>query len=262
MRLLLHDTLLTAPYVTPLSEGWVVPTIPAATAPQLFAADLSGDELVLIASAEVAALAETHVAVPDIAVVSQGEGAIAMRVPVRPDEVERSPVYLHEASGTAEILARATLEAFYGIPPALMTRKPSADAQVVIVEGMDAIREPEAGFSEDLCRAWFILTGEPVVTHVCLAPKDADREEVDAAAAQLRALFAVGHTRRKDVRQLHAERGGIERERLTALFAATRFGLTTADRRALTMLLQRGNRGSAYPYAWDIVYLGERTDGG
>ena len=35
-----------------------------------------------------------------------------------------------------------------------------------VLEGADALRPIEGGFAEDLCRAWFILTALPVVTHI------------------------------------------------------------------------------------------------
>ena len=111
----------------------------------------------------------------DVAVIADGNGAIAMRTPVRPDEVEATPVRLLDTSGIAELLARATLRPFYGIEPTGWVRDgdspEAARAEVVIVEGAEALREPEAGFSEDLSRAWFILTAQPVVSHVLLVPR-------------------------------------------------------------------------------------------
>src|SRR3712207_7483724 len=56
----------------------------------------------------------------------------------------------------AELLARATLKPYYGIEPASWVRDgDSSDAvraEVVVVEGAEALREPEAGYSEDLSR--------------------------------------------------------------------------------------------------------------
>ena len=73
-------------------------------------------------------------------------------------------------------MARATLKPFYGIEVTGWVRDAEAPeaarAEAVIVEGTEALREPEAGFSEDLCRAWFILSGQPLVSHVLLAPRD------------------------------------------------------------------------------------------
>jgi predicted solute-binding protein len=255
MRILVHDTLATASFVLPVSLGWTNPTPPIEARPALPAAAVTDEDVALIPAAEVALLQETHQVVPDVAVVANGEGPITMRVPVRPDEIEETAVRLYHASGTAELLARATLQPYYGIRPEEWTAEDSTAAQVVVVEGAEALRDPEAGFAEDLVRAWFILTGQPVVTHLLVAPKDLDRPTLTPAIEALVTVGALAHERRRDLRRELAEREGIDRDRLARLFAAQRLALGETDRRALLMLLQRGNRGSTYPYVWDLDYL-------
>jgi predicted solute-binding protein len=254
VKLLLHDALATAPLVYPLQAGWAESGLEIELRPSLFAADVDAATAALVPSAEIALLHETHVVVPEVAVIAEQSGTIAMRVPVRPDEVERSPIRLYEASGTAEILARATVEPFYGIVPSEWTRDERADAQVVIVEGSEALMPPEAGFSEDLVRAWFIMTGQPLVSHLLVVPKSVDPGQVRDVMVEARRL---GHERRRDVRKATAERFGVDRERITELGQASRYALEESDRRAMMMLLQRGNRGSAYPYAWQISFAGD-----
>jgi len=255
MRLLIHDTLTTAPLLFPFTAAWLASDVPFEPRSQLRAGDLAADDLALLPSAEVATLQETHLVVPDIAVIADQTGAIAMRAPVRPDEIARTPVRLWEASGTAELVARATLQPYYGILPTVWTSDDSAEAQVVIVEGAEAIRAPEAGFAEDLVRAWFILTGQPLVTHLLVVPKSLDRDAVRPAVDMLRRALDVAQERRRDLRRALAERFDLDRDRLAEVWQATRFTLEESDRRALLMLLQRGNRGSAYPYVWEIPYL-------
>jgi len=255
MRILLHDTLVTAPYVVPARLGWIESPVSVEPMADLRAGDVAPNEVALIPSAEVASLQESHQVVPDFAVIATGEGAVAMRVSVRPDEIEASPVRLYDASGSAEILARATLQPFYGINSTAWTSDDTASAQVVIVEGAEALREPEAGMAEDLTRAWFILTGQPVVSHVLVAPKSLNREALSPVLATLESARAAAHERRRDLRKQLAEREEIDRDRLTRLFAAQRLSLEDEDRRALLMLLQRGNRGSAYPYVWNLTCL-------
>ena len=80
----------------------------------------------LVPSAEIAKLQSTHAVVPGVAVISESHGFIAMRVPVRPDEVGSTGVRLYGVSSTAEVLARATLESFYGIVPSSWTEDDSA----------------------------------------------------------------------------------------------------------------------------------------
>lgn len=254
MKLLLHDSLTTAPLVHPLSAGWVEPSLEIELRSAIVAADLDDQTAALIPSAEIAGLHETHALVPEVAVIFDGKGAIAMRVPVRPDEVARTAVRLYDVSGTGEILARATVQPFYGIVPTDWCRDANPDAQVVIVEGAEALRPPEAGYSEDLVRAWFILTGQPLVSHLLVVPKTADPAPVRDLLVEAR---QVGHERRKELRKAAAERFDVDRERLVELGAATRFAMEEPDRRALMMLLQRGNKGSAYPYVWEVAYAGE-----
>jgi predicted solute-binding protein len=255
MRILLHDTLVTAPYIVPARLGWIESPGPIEPVARLRGGDVGPDDVALVPSAEAASLQESHQVVPDVAVIAAGEGAVAMRVPVRPDEIESTPVRLYDASGAAEILARATLQPFYGIDPTEWTSDDAASAQVVIVEGAEALREPEAGMAEDLARAWFILTGHPVVSHVLVVPQSLDRDALSPILATLESARAAAHERRRDLRKHLAEREEIDRDRLTRLFAAQRLSLETEDRRALLMLLQRGNRGSAYPYVWNLTYL-------
>lgn len=255
MRIVLHDTLATAPYLLPHTLGWVESSLPIAAAKDLRGRDVAADEAALIPSAEVAHLQETHQVVPDVAVIAAGDGAIAMRVPVRPDEIESTPVRLYEASGTAEILARATLQPFYGITSTAWSAGDAPEAQVVVVEGAEALRAPEAGLSEELTRAWFILTGQPVVSHILVVPRSLDRPAVAPIVEVLNALRATAHERRRDLRKHLADAEGIDRDRLARLFAAQRLSLEPADRRALLMLLQHGNHGSAYPYVWNLTYL-------
>ena len=68
--------------------------------PRLTAGDVPDDAVALIPSAEIARLQERFAVVPDIAVIQERDGAVAMRVPVRPDEIERTAVRLYDASGS------------------------------------------------------------------------------------------------------------------------------------------------------------------
>src|SRR5215213_675882 len=176
VRLLIDDTFATSTYTVPITAGWISPPegITIDIANQL-AADAATEESVILAPAsDILRLQQTHQVAGDVAVLADGNGAIAMRTPVRPDEVEATPVRLLDTSGIAELLARATLRPFYGIEPTTWVREgdspEAARAEVVIVEGAEALREPEAGFSEDLSRAWFILTAQPAVSHLLLVP--------------------------------------------------------------------------------------------
>jgi predicted solute-binding protein len=267
VRLLIDDTLATAPFVVPLAEGWVTPAAGVVVEARagLRGGEVAADDLALVASAEVALLGESHRVVPEVATVAGSVGAVAMRTPVRPDEVERGPVRLLGVSGTAEQLARATLRPFYGIEPTGWPRTEddpaAAMAQAVIVEGAEALRPVEGGFAEDLCRAWLILTGTPVVTHVLVAPREAGRESIAPALATLAALRQAAHERRREWRPALGERLGVPLDRLYAFFAEQRLVLEADDRRALLLLLQRGGRGSAYPPVGEVRFLEAAGEG-
>ena len=261
MRLLLHDTLATAPFIIPLGEGWVTPAsdVVVEIRADLRGADLDAYDVALFPVAEVAACQETHRVVPDVACVAGSVGPVVMRTPVRPDEVERSPVRLLATSGAGEVLARATLRPYYGIEPTAWVSTAddpmASSAQVVVVEGVEALRPPEAGFAEDLSRAWFVLTGTAAVTHVLVAPLAADRAVLRPVLETFAALRQAGHDRRREWRRSLAAAQDLPLDRVHAFFAEQRLALDGDDRRALLMLLQRGGRGSAYPPVATVQFL-------
>ncbi len=263
MRLLVHDTLAAAPMIEPFAAGWVAPgpDLTVVPAQSLTAPDVGADDVALLPAPEIARLQETHHIVPDVALVADGRGAVALRTPVRPDEVERTPVRLLDVSSAAEFLARATLRPFYGIEAASWLRADSdpgaAGAQAVVVEGAAALLPPEAGFSEDLCRAWFVLTGLPAVTHLLVAPLAADR---DALAPLLRSLDAARAAadvpeHRRAWHAALAERHDLSRETIRDLFARQRLALDADDRPALLQLFQRAPRPLAYPPLTSLRFL-------
>jgi predicted solute-binding protein len=260
VRLLIHDTFATATYTTPVAAGWVTPPdgLDVAMAPTFRAETIGDEDVALAPSSATLAHQRSHAVAPDIAVVADGVGAIAMRTPVRPDEIDATPVRLLNTSGAAELLARATLTPFYGIEATAWRHDEApeaARAEVVIVEGAEALREPEAGFSEDLCRAWFILTATPTVTHVLLAPQALAADRLAAVVAFLDAARTAGHARRREWRPRLADEMGVGKDRASALWTAQRLALEEPDRRALLALLERGSAGTAGPRPAHVVFV-------
>jgi hypothetical protein len=261
VRLLIDDTFATATYTVPITSGWVSP--PEGVTVEIenqLAADAAAEESVILASAsEILGRQQTHQVAGDVAVIADGNGAIAMRTPVRPDEVEATPVRLLDTSGIAELLARATLRPFYGIESTGWVHAgdspEAARAEVVIVEGAEALREPEAGFSEDLSRAWFILTAQPVVSHVLLLPRALPSADLTNAVDFLEAVKTEGLARRREWRPELADREGVGRDRASAFWAAQRLKLEPADRRALLDLLHKGSRGTSNPPPANVVFI-------
>lgn len=254
MGVLIHDTLATLFFAQPARERWAGTDAEFSVRTSLVAADVGADDAALLPSAEIARLTESHLAAPEVAVVFDGEGPIAMRTPARPDEIDESVVALNGVSGTAEILARATLEPFYGIR-AVSYMSESAEATVSLLEGVATLLPVEGGYQESLIRAWFIMTGQPVVSHLLVAPKSWAPEQINDLIVAMTGLRAAGHARRSELRAAVANEAGIERESLVALFSKIRYALEETDRRALLMLLQRGNKGSNYPYPWSVDYF-------
>jgi len=256
-RLLIDDTFATATFTTPITAGGIEApaSIEGAIGPGLSSAHKDANDVALIASAEGLRLQESHDVVSDVAVVADAVGALAMRTPVRPDEVESTPVRLLDASGPAELLARATLASFYGIEAAGWVRGDAGSAaEVVIVEGAEALREAEAGFSEDLVRAWFILTAQPYVSHVLIAPRIMPTESLQSHVAFLDSIRTAGLERRREWRAAFADRHGVGRDPAYSFWAAQRLKLEEGDRRALLDLLGRGARGSPYPTPTHIQF--------
>lgn len=262
MPLLIDDAMLTAPFRLPLTEGWMdsslAEPLPVTVRAGLVAADVGPADVALLPSAEATLLAETHVILPEVAIVVQGPGAWAMRTPVRPDAVDESLIRLLDVSGTGELLIRALLKPFYGIVAASArfltdANDPAiAEAQVVVIEGIEALVEPEMGFQSDLAQAWFILTGSWPVGYVLVAGVEAlANGDADRAIAMLRAAQVVGTERRRDVRTILVaaapEPEAIDRERLAELTNGLRFSLGADDRRSLQNLIARGTWGSRFP---------------
>jgi hypothetical protein len=261
VRLLIDDTFATATYIVPITSGWVSP--PEGVRVEVtnhLTVDSATEESAVVAPASlILRLQQTHQVASDVAVVADGNGAIAMRTPVRPDEVEATPVRLLDTSGIAEFLARATLRPFYGIEPTGWVRADdsaeAARAEVVIVEGAEALREPEGGFSEDLSRAWFILTAQPVISHVLLVPRALPQVDLKYTLDFLDAARTEGLARRREWRPELADREGIGRDRASAFWAAQRLKLEREDRGALLDLLAKGSRGTSDPAPANVVFI-------
>jgi predicted solute-binding protein len=243
---IVDDSLVTAVFAEPLRRGWVSTDIDATLMPSPSAAEVPGGAFGLVSSPECTLLTDTHAIVPDVAVVAQETGAITMRSPVRADEISDARVLLYETSSVAEVLARSLMWPYFGIAVREWTREPDEDTTVTIVDGALALQPPEVGYSENLVRSWFVITGMPVVSHVLLAPREAAPEAVAGVVDLLAACRNQAHERRRELRQLMDEEYGIERERLVDVLTRQRYSLDDADREALVSLIVKGSGGSSY----------------
>ena len=253
MTLYVDDSFMTAMVRIPLAEGWVGTDVPFEIRQGLKAKDIGPGDVALIAGPEAAFLGATHFIDPSVAVVAEAVSSIAMRTPIRPDGVEETPIRMLDTGPTAEVLIRALLRPYFGITAASFIRDDddpaAADAQVVIVDGLLAMMEPEYGFQEDLAKAWYILTSASVVHHVAVIGVEAEARGEGAEIELLRRAVEIGVERRRDVRREIAEGHDLDRERLVELTNRMRFELTSEDRQSLRNMLARGIWGTQFSRA-------------
>ncbi|MEZ4530191.1 MAG: hypothetical protein R2855_04090 [Thermomicrobiales bacterium] len=225
------------------------------TADRVGAADAA-----LISTPEIGLLTETHRADPGFGLWTSGAGAIAMRTPVRPDEIEDAAILLYDVSGAAELLARATIWPFYGIKATAWLSEPDGSSTVSILDGLDALEPVEAGFSEDLVRAWYILTNQPLVTHLLSVPMGASAEQLLDVRSRLVAARSLGHAVRRDVRKQLLADTAIEGERLVEILGRVQHELDGATRAAAYSLIARGSGGTRYPLLREIPWWEPPTE--
>lgn len=221
---------------------------------KLTSADVGAGDWALIPTSEIALLTETHQVDPRFGVLTSESGAIAMRAPMRPDEIEEASILLYEVPGTAELLARATIWPFYGIRGTAWSTVAHGSSSITIVDGIAALEPAEAGFSEDLVRAWYILTEQPVVTHLLVVPTDASDDTVSIARTLLTEAAAAGYVNRRDVRKELQSESSVEAERLVEFLGKIRYELDPVARTAAYSLIARGSGGTRYPLLREIPW--------
>lgn len=249
MTLYIDDNLLTGMIATPLREGWLETDVAYEVVPNLTADRVGRGDVALICIAEAASLVDTHYIDPAIAVVSGDppESTIAMRTPIRPDGIDESPIRMIDTTPTAELLIRALLRSFFGISAngfVYDAEAPeTADAQCVVIDGLLGLTEPELGHQEDLVKAWYVLTGTPVVFAVAVVGVDADGGEEELEL--LRSALNLGIERRRDVRRILAgDDESIDRDKLASITNNLTYQLDVADIHSAGNLLARGTWGT------------------
>lgn len=250
MTLRIEQSLITAPIWIPIREGWVETDIEVDIREGLTSDDIGPGDVALVPAPVTPGLGTSHFIDPSIAVVVEKVSPIAMRTPVRPDGVEETPIRMLQTGPTAEVLLRALLRPYFGITASTFVTADddpaAADAQVVVVDGMLGLMEPEAGFQEDLAKAWFVLTGAAVVHAITVIGVQAEARGADPELDLLRQAIAIGRERRRDLRGIIAGEEEIDRDRLVAITNGMRFEITAEDRQSLRNLMSRGTWGTNY----------------
>jgi hypothetical protein len=192
-----------------------------------------------------------HTIHPDVGIVARDRGVIALQSPVRADELNAPTIWLRSTSRTTELVARTTAGPYFGFRPKAWVADDSGEADAVVVDEAAALLLLEMGFREDLTRAWFIITGMPLVTHALAIPQGADPEIVAAVADWFASAGAIDRDGRKAVRVRLADETGVPLDSLTDLQTGLRWTMSVDDRRAIAELFARAGVASVVgPVRW------------
>ncbi len=246
---LIDDSLTTAVFSYPVAQGWVAPkgleVVSGLTAEMVAARNACA----LIDSVEAALLLNRFAVVTDIALVSHHTGAIRLWTANRPDEIEHASISLNGVSRTAEAIARATIFHFFAIDVIGWDRR-SSDGDAIVREGAPALTPVEAGYLNDLVRAWFILSGSPLATHVLVAPRELAEQGTRALQPVVKALdasFNVATERRRQLRRDLEDATELDRDQLVEFQTDQTVTLSKTARKGWLDLVRRVGRAMNLP---------------
>ena len=192
-----------------------------------------------------------HAIHPGVGIVARDRGVIMLQSPVRADELNAPTIWLRSSSRTTELVARTTAGPFFGFRPKAWVADGSGEADAVVTDEAAALVPLEMGFREDLTRAWFIITGLPLVTHVLAIPQGAEQETVAAVADWFAEAGSLDRDGRNAVRARVADETGVPLDVLTDLQTSLRWTMTVDDRRSVAELFARAGVASQVgPIRW------------
>jgi hypothetical protein len=246
-----EDNLTTALIAEPIRQGWLEPSEGLELVPVLTAeAVAQADAMALLGSIDGCLLADRFTIITDIGVASRHNGAVALRSAVRPDELNDVTIGLDSVSRTAEAIARATVARFFGVTVSGWSRDAAATEAEVLEHNDAFIEEPEPAVVNDLVRAWFIMSGLPVATHVLVVPNELlanDPESVASVVDQLKTAASTGVERRREIRRNLHEHFPGDRDRLVAFHTEQSLSLTKTVRKGWLDLLRRVGHAMSLP---------------
>jgi hypothetical protein len=192
-----------------------------------------------------------HAVNPDVGIVTRDHGTIALQSAVRADELNAPRIWLRSVSRTTELVARSTAGPFFGFRPRAWVADDSVEVDAVVVDEASALLTLETGFREDLTRAWFIITGLPLVTHVLAVASRADPRHVAAVAAWMGDAGALDGDTRLVVRTRLANETNVPLETVAELLGGLRWTMGVEDRRSIAELFARAGVASQVgPIRW------------
>jgi hypothetical protein len=246
-----EDNLTTALIAEPIRQGWLEPSEGLELVPVLTAeAVAQADAMALLGSIDGCLLADRFTIITDVGVASRHNGAVALRSAVRPDELNDVTIGLDSVSRTAEAIARATVARFFGVTVSGWSRDAAATEAEVLEHNDAYIEEPEPAVVNDLVRAWFIMSGLPVATHVLVVPNELlanDPESVASVVDQLKTAASTGVERRREIRRNLHEHFPGDRDRLVAFHTEQSLSLTKTVRKGWLDLLRRVGHAMSLP---------------
>jgi hypothetical protein len=213
----------------------------------------------VIETARLASLPD-HTIHSDVGISVRDRGVVTLQAAVRLDELQQPLVWVRTSGPTAELLARATVGQFFGFRPRGWVDDANANAEAVVCDESAALAPLEAGFREDLTRAWFVLTGFRFVSHVLAVPRSATSAEVAAVAAWMESGGGLTKERRRAIWEKVAEETGAPLEEVTTLLSGVKWTLDSDDRRSIAEFFARAgvaNQVGAIPWRRDNNEPGE-----
>jgi len=174
-------------------------------------------------------------------------GTVQFLSPIRPDELDAPTIRLQTESITTELLARATLPSYFGFTGARWANSDGSGWDALVVDGSAGLAPTESAFCEDVVRAWFVLTGLPVVTHVLAVPDGFDPADRDAIVAAIHECFTAS----LEEAIIALTTAGAEEERVRDLFDNLATVLGAEERLSVPELFRRAQLGPRFgPFRW------------
>ena len=206
--------------------------------------------LAVIESGAIGAWPE-HAIHPDVGIVVRDRGTIALQSAVRADELNAPRIWLRSRSRTTELVARSTAGPFFGFRPRAWVADDSVESDAVVTDEAAALLPLEMGFREDLTRAWFIITGLPLVTHVLAIPQGADATQVAAVAGWFSGAGLLDDDSKQTVATRLADETSVPIDTLTELLSSLRLTMDVDERRSIAELFARAGVASQIgPIRW------------
>lgn len=266
LRLGYQDRANFLPLLYPLKAGWALPESPwklevANDAPQGLLAGLLGGDLDAAFISPAALTQHSRQIAPlrawGMAVEGATETALIL-APQRLDLVDgRSVSVSEEAQGsTAAYLMRTLLMPYYGISLTIRAagdvEGTAEDARLLYGDSaaLEAKNQPEGAVAEDLGKAWFILSGLPMVWEMLAVPRDLEERKPGAGEA----LHALVTRSQRAAQEQHstildeaAARLGLKKDRVKELFARQRYTLGEKEQKGLAYFLDQAARAGVLP---------------